>query len=156
MWSQALQLSLLVTAMQALLFSSLIGLSLAYDPPSSSRRSLSFGPVLPHAKFVVHPPGSCHTASTRSTDPKQIAAEFVDQLAQTTGYEHSFFIREDSYTDTASGVSHYYARQLVQGLEVADGNININIFNGKVISYGDSVSLPSSHCWTRTPDSCDR
>jgi extracellular elastinolytic metalloproteinase len=145
MWSTALHLSLLVTAMQALLFSSLIGLSLAYDAPSSSRRSLSFGPVLPHAKFVVNPPtGSFGTASAQSTDPKQIATEFVNQLTQsyqTTGYENSFFIREDSYTDTASGVSHYYARQLIQGLEVADGNININIFNGKVISYGDSVSL---------------
>jgi extracellular elastinolytic metalloproteinase len=147
---------LLVTAMQALLFSSLVGLSLAYDAPSSARKSLSFGPVLPHAKFVVNPPsGSFHTASAQSTDPKQVASEFVNQLAQdyqTTGYEHTFFIREDSYTDTASGVSHYYARQLVQGIEVADGNININIFNGKVISYGDSVSLSSSHRSTRAPE----
>lgn len=128
--------------MQALFFSSLLGLTLAYDAPSS-RRSLSFGPVLPHAKFVVNPPSeSFGAASTQAADPKQVAVNFVNQLAQTSGDEHSFFIRGDSYTDSASGVSHYYARQIVQGVEVADGNINLNIHNGKVISYGDSVSLP--------------
>lgn len=56
--------------------------------------------------------------------------------------EHTdgYFIRKDSYTDTNSGVSHVYVRQVVNGLEVADGNINLNIRDGKVLSYGNSVS----------------
>lgn len=35
-------------------------------------------------------------------------------------------------------MSHVYVKQLVNGLEVADGNINLNIKDGMVISYGDS------------------
>lgn len=133
----------------ALLLSLLLaGPALASTAQSSSRKSLSFGPVLPHAQFVTNPSASSSFTATSapSTDPKEIALNFVNQLAQqyqtTEDNGHSFFLREDSYTDSTSGVSHIYVRQLVQGIEVADGNINLNIYNGKVISYGDSVSIP--------------
>jgi hypothetical protein len=35
--------------------------------------------------------------------------------------------------DEWTGVTHVYVRQLVNGLEVADGNINLNIRDGNVI-----------------------
>lgn len=44
-----------------------------------------------------------------------------------------------SYTDTRTGVTHIYAKQLVNGLEVADGDWNINIDRtGSVLSFGTS------------------
>jgi extracellular elastinolytic metalloproteinase len=50
----------------------------------------------------------------------------------------SYSIRDDSYTDTNTGVTHVYVRQFVNGLEVVDGDINLNIKDGVVISYGNS------------------
>jgi extracellular elastinolytic metalloproteinase len=54
------------------------------------------------------------------------------------GINGDFVIREDSYQDKNTGVSHVYLRQVVNGLEVIDGDINLNILDGKVISFGDS------------------
>ncbi|QRV73255.1 extracellular metalloproteinase MEP [Ceratobasidium sp. AG-Ba] len=55
--------------------------------------------------------------------------------------EFKYYIRDDSYTDQNTGISHTYVRQIVGGLEVADGNININIRNGCVLSYGSSIFM---------------
>lgn len=53
---------------------------------------------------------------------------------------HDFYVRPDSYTDPASGISHYFVRQLVNGLEVADGDLNINISpEGKILSFGSTL-----------------
>jgi extracellular elastinolytic metalloproteinase len=53
-------------------------------------------------------------------------------------HEEMFYIREDSYRDTTTGVSHIYLRQIVNGVEVSNADINLNILDGKVISFGDS------------------
>jgi extracellular elastinolytic metalloproteinase len=50
----------------------------------------------------------------------------------------AYKIRPDSYTDKNTGVTHVYVRQLVNGLEVTDGDMNINIKDGMVLSYGNS------------------
>jgi len=63
----------------------------------------------------------------------EVARAYVNSLT-----DGDFVIRPDSYTDKATGTSHVYVRQLVNGLEVADGNINLNIVDGKVVSFGDS------------------
>ena len=52
-----------------------------------------------------------------------------------------YVIRKDSYTDEATGITHIYARQYRHGIEVADGDINLNIKDGVVLSFGDSVSI---------------
>ena len=62
----------------------------------------------------------------------------------------NYYIRKDSYTDTKSGISHIYIRQLVDGLEVADGDINLNIRDGKVLSYGNSVGSSAFSSTTAT------
>ncbi|KAG8710674.1 Fungalysin/Thermolysin Extracellular metalloproteinase 5, partial [Ceratobasidium sp. 395] len=52
-----------------------------------------------------------------------------------------------SYTDQNSGVIHVYIRQRVAELDVANGDINLNIREGQVLSYGDSFyrgEAPSS------------
>ncbi|KAJ2315272.1 hypothetical protein IWW54_000398 [Coemansia sp. RSA 2705] len=47
----------------------------------------------------------------------------------------------DAYTDTQSGLTHVYARQVVDGMDVANGLANINInANGHVISSSQSFA----------------
>lgn len=132
--------------MQALLLSLAVSSAFAFHDHGASRKSLSFGPVLPHSQFVVNPTSSSSLAATTAqSDPRKVAIDFVNELsAQFAQDGHSYWVREDSYTDTASGVSHFYFRQLVRDFEVADGNINVNVYNGKVISYGDSVRCSTS------------
>jgi hypothetical protein len=51
----------------------------------------------------------------------------------------AYVIRPESYTDKATGVTHIYARQIVGGIEVTDAHVNLNIKDGRVLSFGDSV-----------------
>jgi extracellular elastinolytic metalloproteinase len=120
------------------------------------RKTMGFGPVHPHAKFHVHevpvvvPGSSCKlddgttpiSSSFFNSNPYEIARCFVtalldDQLSE----DNSFALRNDSYTDKATGVTHVFFRQMINGIEVADGDINVNVMDGRVISYGDSVSF---------------
>ncbi|CAE7077075.1 unnamed protein product, partial [Rhizoctonia solani] len=94
-----------------------------------ARKSLNFKPPL-ITNFYTDP-----LPILNSRDPFQVARAFLRQLAYS---EDSYFIRKDSYTDTNTGISHVYVRQVVDGLEVADGNINLNIRDGEVLSYGNS------------------
>ncbi|GBE85615.1 Extracellular metalloproteinase MEP [Sparassis crispa] len=73
-----------------------------------------------------------------SNDPFEVAQRFVQELTRSSSPSGSFVIRKDSYTDKATGVTHVYVRQYTQGIEVADGDMNINIKDGIVLSYGDS------------------
>jgi len=51
---------------------------------------------------------------------------------------------KQSYTDFRTGLTHVYVRQLIHGLEVSDGDINLNIDStGRVLSWGNSFH-PSS------------
>lgn len=120
------------------------------DAPVHRRKSLGFGPVHPHAVFRSNPHQSNGFAPlTAESDPIEVAKLFVqDRLAGRLTPENTFTIRKDSYTDANTGVTHVYVRQLVNGIEVADGDINVNVKDGIVLSYGDSVSaivLTSSH-----------
>lgn len=127
--------------LSALLLSLALSPAFAIHAPAPPRKSLSFGPVLPHAQFVVNPPSSPLAATSAESDPRKVAIDFVNELSVSFAQDgYSYWIREDSYTDSTSGVSHFFFRQLVRDFEVADGNINVNVYNGKVISYGDSVS----------------
>jgi extracellular elastinolytic metalloproteinase len=107
---------------------------LAAAAHGGARKSLGFGPVLPHAGL--------RTLDVRgftadgAADPFAVAEALVREL---TAYE--FVRREDSYTDAATGVSHVYFRQRVNGVEVADGDINVNVRDGLVLSYGNSVRM---------------
>jgi extracellular elastinolytic metalloproteinase len=112
------------------------GLALAAHSGShahgSVRKSLSFGQDHPRAGlrtldvngFTAHP----------NSDPVEVATALVRELT-----EHEFVVRKDSYTDKATGVTHVYFRQRVNGIEVADGDINVNVKDGLVLSYGNSV-----------------
>ncbi|KAI6127150.1 extracellular elastinolytic metallo proteinase [Pisolithus sp. B1] len=104
-------------------------------PPLAQRRkTLGFGPVLPHARFETLPPS---TAGFAPVEPFHVARDFLDQFAD-PALGRAYVIRSDSYTDRNTGVTHVYARQIIGGIEVADAHINLNIKDGRVLSFGDS------------------
>lgn len=121
---------------------------LAHSESSPRRKTIGFGPVLPHAKFTTAPEAGLAAQSfTGSSDPFDVARAFLDTLVGSNASpETSYAVREDSYTDDGTGVTHIYVKQIVRGLEVADAHINLNIKDGKVISYGDTVSS-SAFCY---------
>ncbi|KAG1764444.1 Fungalysin metallopeptidase-domain-containing protein [Suillus occidentalis] len=129
----------------------LLGLAAAIPEPQR-RKSLSFGPVLPHAHFdsSAHQPVPAALFSTQSrvrVDPYEVAKSFLDSIVDHDNGV-SYVIRSDSYTDRATGVTHVYARQVIQGVHVADGNVNLNIKDGVVLSHGNSFypgPTPVSH-----------
>ncbi|KAF6756744.1 extracellular elastinolytic metallo proteinase, partial [Ephemerocybe angulata] len=112
------------------------------EAPVRARKTLGFGPAHPHAEYHSTPyqiRTNGFTPMDPSVDPMDVAKVFIeDVLGQAESSYMSYKIREDSYTDKNTGVTHVYVRQLVNNLEVADGDMNINIKNGMVISYGNS------------------
>jgi Fungalysin/Thermolysin Propeptide Motif len=119
----------------------LLGSATAHGHPITRRKTMGFGPVHPHAKFHTSPV-SFAQASVFSSDPYEIARSFVTGLLQDQlSADNGFTLRKDSYTDKATGVTHVFFRQMVNGIEVADGDINVNVLGNTVISYGDSVSV---------------
>jgi len=112
------------------------------NTPLRRRKTLGFGPEHPHAIFKSNPyqiQTTGFTPLSSATDPYDVARLFVsDVLSLSSG---SWKIRKDSYTDESTGITHIYVRQVVSGLEVVDGDMNINIKDGRVLSYGNSVSV---------------
>ncbi|PIL25350.1 hypothetical protein GSI_13239 [Ganoderma sinense ZZ0214-1] len=97
------------------------------------RKILGFGPVLSHSFFHTNP------VCPRAEEPFKVAQIFVEGLIGDIPGSSSYQIRKDStYTDQATGVTYIYARQYMDGIEVADGDINLNVKDGVVLSYGGS------------------
>ncbi|TFY67498.1 hypothetical protein EVJ58_g1586 [Rhodofomes roseus] len=123
-----------------------LGLAGAFASPGGNhndnqvrrRKTLSFGPVHPHAVYRTDPVYTSSGFADAGSDPAEVAQHFVEELMHETSPASSFVIRKDSYTDKNTGVSHIYVRQYMHGIEVADGDINVNVKDGVVISYGDS------------------
>lgn len=132
--------------MRGLVLASLFLAALAHtEPPAGrARKSLGFGPAHPHAVYKSSPyqiVTNGFTAQDPEACPFGVARTFLDDLLRDQLSESSSYtIRDDSYVDKTSGIAHIYARQVVNGLEVADGDINLNIKDGVVLSYGNSVS----------------
>ncbi|WWD21598.1 hypothetical protein CI109_106084 [Kwoniella shandongensis] len=117
---------------------------------SQSRKSLSFGPTHAHASFeVLDEPITIVQASgfvDGEVDVKEVAKAFI--ASKVEGEDGTaFYIRDDTYTDARTGVTYVHARQLINGLEVSDGDINVNIDrDGRILSWGSSFhpgSAPS-------------
>lgn len=110
------------------------------EGPVKLRKSLGFGPVLPHAVYNSLPKeSSSFLPPNPNADPFEVARQFIDDtLGASFTDGSSYRIRPDSYTDPFTGITHVYARQLIHGLEVADGNMNINVKDGRILSYGNS------------------
>ncbi|KAI0288984.1 extracellular elastinolytic metallo proteinase [Russula brevipes] len=116
----------------------LVGSTLAHDGHITRRKTMGFGPVHPHAKFHTSPLSTARPPFF-SPDPYEVARSLVSAvLRDQLSVENDFALRKDSYTDKATGVTHVFFRQMINGIEVADGDINVNVKDGAVISYGDS------------------
>jgi extracellular elastinolytic metalloproteinase len=126
----------------AFIAAALVGARHTHDVSGRTRKSLGFGPSLPQAVYETE---LLHTSLlNEDADPYVVARTFLDGLLRgKLSSASEYKIREDSYTDTNTGVTHIYARQLLHGVEVVGGLINLNIKDGVVLSYGDSVSLAS-------------
>ncbi|PBK98502.1 hypothetical protein ARMGADRAFT_986402 [Armillaria gallica] len=131
--------------MRCLVIASLAALAVAHSShtsPTRLRKSLGFGPVHPHAVYHSSPyqiTTNGFLPSALIEDPFEVAKLFIeDILANQLSDTSSYRIRKDSYTDKNTGITHVYVRQIVNGLEVVDGDMNINIKDGLVISYGNS------------------
>ncbi|KAH0835578.1 Fungalysin metallopeptidase-domain-containing protein [Lanmaoa asiatica] len=111
-------------------------------PPSTTpirRKTLGFGPDLPHTRFESAE-SDVHVSATAvdiTKDAYAVAREFLSQYDDFQ-VARAYVIRPDSYTDHATGVTHVYARQIIGGIEVANAHINMNIKDGRLLSFGDS------------------
>ena len=120
------------------------------------RKTMGFGPEHPHAVFRTDvPQASQPLRSFGTAHPFEVAQEFVktlvpegSSLKDEIDGAVTFYVRPDSYVDESTGVAHVYLRQTVFGIEVADGdvNVNVNVRDGRVLSYGSSVST-SHQCF---------
>ena len=52
---------------------------------------------------------------------------------------NSYRIENDSCTDKNTGVTHVHVRQVMNGMDVVDGDANVNVLGGRVLFYGNSV-----------------
>ena len=123
------------------------GLALAHSlpPPVSPastyarRKTLGFGPDLPHARFEsvdVHPFAPVDVTRDAYAVARDFLAKYDDFQAG-----RAYVIRPDSYTDHATGVTHVYANQIIGGIPVDNARVNLNIKDGRVLSFGDSVCI---------------
>jgi len=129
---------------------SLVAAVLAVATTVSAHRARvqPFGPELAHKEYLT--PASLspsawgnsfvgHRANDvfftgSAADPERVALDFVEQKLTTSDY-----IVKNAYTSKHNGVTHVYLRQRIDGLEVVNGDINVNVDkHGNVISYGDS------------------
>ncbi|KAG8895819.1 Fungalysin/Thermolysin Extracellular metalloproteinase 5 [Tulasnella sp. 403] len=107
-----------------------------------TRKSLSFGPQLQHAKFSTAPPSPSFTTNLVWNNDRESAIQLAKvYMRDVLGHaEDSYRIRDDSYFDSNNRIWHVYAKQVFHDglVEVADGDVHLNLRDGQVISYGDS------------------
>ena len=130
-----------------LLLAGLSATSVAAQESVKPRKSLGFGPVHPHAVFRSNPSEIPQSFGVpQNDDPLKLAQSFAKGLIPPhLDDAAAFVLRKDSYTDKNTGVTHAYLRQFINGLEVADGDLNVNIKDGIILSYGNSVGSVRSH-----------
>ncbi|KAI8979534.1 Fungalysin metallopeptidase-domain-containing protein [Mycotypha africana] len=101
--------------------------------------SRSFGPEVPFRDYATlnHRQRQTDYSAFTITDlPEDIAIAFAESELTS-----SDFTVQSSYKTDLNGVTHVYLRQKVNGLEVLNGDININVDRfGNVISYGNSFA----------------
>ncbi|CAL1702728.1 unnamed protein product [Somion occarium] len=117
--------------------------ALAHDTHSDSnqlrrRKTLGFGPAHPHATYRTAPLYTTDSFGAVREDPIEVARRFILDITKDIDAGSHFVIRKDSYTDKNTGITHVFARQFVEGVEIADGDINVNVKDGVILSYGDS------------------
>jgi len=78
--------------------------------------------------------------SFNAQDNKTIIQDYLSGISESEGLKSSDvsdFIITDQYSSESTGIVHVYVRQLIDGIEVINGNANFNIINGEVFSWGN-------------------
>ncbi|KAG0286115.1 Fungalysin/Thermolysin Extracellular metalloproteinase 5 [Linnemannia gamsii] len=124
-------------------FSLVAAVALASAASVSAHRShvQPFGPDLAHQEYSsTSSPSSSFAPLTTAffsgsaSNPAKAATDFVEQRLTSSDY-----IVKNAYTSKHNGVTHVYFRQVIDGLEVVNGDINVNVDrDGNVISFGNS------------------
>jgi extracellular elastinolytic metalloproteinase len=79
---------------------------------------------------------SSASASAASLNPQDVAIKFVRQHL---GVTKDGFLIKDSYRSDALGLTHFYFRQIVKGMEVTNGNIAVHVNDkGRIVAYSDN------------------
>ncbi|KAI9262386.1 Fungalysin metallopeptidase-domain-containing protein [Phascolomyces articulosus] len=103
----------------------------------------SFGPDIP-STFVTNYQHKDDWFQPLSDDPVIVATS----LASAKLTEGSDYYVESHYTSDMSGATHVFLRQKVNGLEVINGKMNINLDkNNQVVSFGNSFVRPIQKPW---------
>lgn len=100
------------------------------------RRSMGFQPEV-DTKFNTEPQFT--TTVKNTSDAYAVALEYVQLSTAGLSSRTSFYVREDAYEDELTGISHIYVRQVVDGLDVANGDLHLNIKDGKILAVSDSA-----------------
>nr|AAW31592.1 zinc-dependent metalloprotease [Zoophthora radicans] len=104
------------------------------------------------ASVVTFKPHGIHKSYTTSLEPQQLVSSRVHSMTQATplepakffvqtklGFNTNDYIIKNSYTSGHNKVTHIYLRQKVDGKEVYNADINLNVAeDGQILSYGDS------------------
>ena len=110
------------------------------------RKSMSFMPnVVPSFNVPLQPvlPRRIPQNMSIERDPFILALDHCASVVSPYPRSASlsqYFVRNDSYTDRNTGITHVYIRQVVSGLEVFNAGLNVNVKDGRVLSHGYSVS----------------
>lgn len=109
---------------------------------STSAHRRSFGPALPHQRFVHKvqdtplPYDSFFLTAPTARPASDVVSGF---LAKEFALSQDDFFTKNMYKSHHNKVTHVYLRQIVNGLEVVNADMNLNIDkDGRIISYGSS------------------
>ncbi|ORX49860.1 hypothetical protein DM01DRAFT_1337989 [Hesseltinella vesiculosa] len=102
---------------------------------------VNFGPELGQRREYTADawsPYDLKASLTGPVAPEQAALDFARSRLTESDFEI-----DAAYASDLTGVTHVHLRQLVHGLPVLNGNININVLaNGEILSYGNSFARP--------------
>jgi len=95
----------------------------------------SFGPAVPN---VVYADGPKTGPVATETVPQTAAVSFIKRELQLTDAD---FVVKNVVPTKHNGMTHVYLKQVVKGVEVANGDINVNVNrDGSIFSYGSSFA----------------
>lgn len=102
----------------------------------------NYGVDLSQQKYVSLPVQDYVYSPSSITDPTSIAEEFARKHLSAAD-----LVIKNAYKSEHNEVTHVYLRQVVDGLDIINGDINVNVDNqGRIISYGTSgYGMPSSY-----------
>ena len=96
---------------------------LAITASGNARPSLAFEPDIPTSNFVSNVP-TTKSSRRRARAPDQIALKFVkDEL----GLAGADVVVKNIVPSSATGITSVYLRQKVNGIEVINADVNVNV-----------------------------